>query len=153
MHVDGTRRSALRSNFLYRLRAIPNWSAAVIVDEWDLPLSDGQRSSVSDRAERALLGALLITNHVVAADSVTPAMFRSTARGQVLTAIREAGSEFDCLTIAARLERQGVRAPGGDWIVALSACLDDTSADLAREYARVIREAWIDRRNAARTTP
>jgi replicative DNA helicase len=123
----------------------------MIVDDWDAFSSDGPRSGISDRAERALIGALLITNNIAAAEGLTPAMFRSRARGHVLAAIHEAGPDFDCLTIAARLEREGVPAPGGDWVVVLAACLDDTSADLVREYARVIREAWIDRRVEART--
>lgn len=122
----------------------------MIVDAWDDPDSRRSRTSVSDRAERALLGALLITNDVAAAAGLTPAMFRSKQRGAAFAAMQEAGAEFDALTLAARLENCDVPAPGGDWVVALAACLDDTSADLARQYARIIKEAAVERRAEAR---
>lgn len=114
--------------------------------------------STSDRAERALLGALLLTGELERVGKLRAEDFRSPHRGAVLTTMRKlafVGTPIDSLTVADALERGKVRPPSGPgWGTAVTSLLDDANvgaadADSISAYARIVAGAAVLRRNAA----
>lgn len=112
--------------------------------------------TASDRAERALLGTLLVSPALfAAARSLRPEDFRSAPRGEVFAAIcaleaREPGS-WDAVVLAHELERSGAEPPPGlGWFAAVSSLLDDCAPgdETVPGYVRLIREAAVMRRAA-----
>ncbi len=115
----------------------------------------------SDRAERALLGALLLTGEsgLARCERLRPEDFRSPRGAAVLTTIRKltfVGVTVDALTVVDELERGKVPPPPdvpgwGSHIATLldhgtvGACDDDSIT----AYARIVAGAAVQRRQAA----
>lgn len=128
---------------------------------WDWQDHHGE-TSVSDRAERALLGAILMTGDLDLdrIERLRPEDFRSSHRGAVLSAMRRLAFRkvpIDATSLAHELER-GKVAPPPDlgWVGAVDSLLesfirfvravDDVLMD---EWARIVSEAAILRRRSA----
>lgn len=115
---------------------------------------------VSDRAERALLGVLLLDGRpgLELCGRLRAEDFRSPHRGAVLTAMRKLAfreEPVDALTVADALEKGKVPAPASPgWYTAIASLLDDQTIGAAdhgsvRSYARIVAEGSLYRRRAA----
>lgn len=114
---------------------------------------------VSDRAERALLGALLLVGEAGLArcGRLRPEDFRSPLRGAVLTAMRKVAfleAPIDALTVVDQLERGKLPPPEPGWGTAVASLLDDVTVgaaddDSIRAYARIVAEGSLYRRRAS----
>jgi len=115
----------------------------------------------SDRAERALLGALLLTGEsgLARCERLRPDDFRSPRGAAVLTAIRKLtflGVTVDALTVVDELERGKVPPPpaGPGWGTAIAALLDHGTVgacddDSIGAYAQIVVDAAALRRRSA----
>lgn len=112
---------------------------------------------ISDRAERALLGALLLVGEAGLArcGRLRPEDFRSPHRGAVLMAMRKVAfleAPIDALTVADQLERGKLPPPvEPGWGTAVASLLDDANVgaaddDSIRAYARIVAEGSLYRR-------
>lgn len=114
----------------------------------------------SDRAERALLGALMLVGEagLERCARLRPEDFRSPHRGAVLSALRRLAfleSPIDALTVAFELERGKLPPPSGPgWGTAVASLLDDANVGCCDEesitaYSRIVAGAAVLRRQAA----
>lgn len=115
----------------------------------------------SDRAERALLGALLLAGEsgLARCERLRPEDFRSPRGAAVLTAIRKLtflGVPVDALTVVDELERAKVPPPPNvpGWGTAVASLLDYGTVGACDDasitaYARIVAGAAVLRRNAA----
>jgi replicative DNA helicase len=128
----------------------------VIAYDWTQNPGDDR---TSDRAERALLGVLLLEGPAGLAlcARLRADDFRSPHRGAVLTTMRKLaflGEPVDALAVADALERGKVPAPSAPgWFTAVGSLLDDSTigaadADSVRAYARIVAEGSLYRRRA-----
>lgn len=114
----------------------------------------------SDRAERALLGALLVVGEsgLERCARLRPEDFRSPHRGAVLSALRRLAfldAPIDALTVTFELERGKVAPPADPgWGTAVASLLDDANVGSCDDasitaYSRIVAGAAALRRNAA----
>lgn len=115
----------------------------------------------SDRAERALLGALLLVGEtgLERCARLRAEDFRSPHRGAVLTAMRKLvflETPIDSLTVSDQLERGKLAPPPHEpgWGTAVASLLNHANVgaaddDSIRAYARIVAEASALRRRAA----
>lgn len=114
----------------------------MIVNDWD-----AGDVTASDRAERTLLGALLVAPYLLGhARILEPHDFRNNSRGQVFSVLRNMG-HVDSVLLALEMERQRLRPPDGmtGWQDAIGRLLGEAFVDdeLAPEYARSSRRPLL----------
>lgn len=129
----------------------------MIAHEW---AEDPGNVSTADRAERALLGVLLVRGEgaLPRCARLRAGDFRSPHRAAVLTAMRKLAfleTPIDELTVAYELEKGKVPPPAGSgWLSAVSSLTDymtvgSADDDSITAYARIVAEASLLRRRAA----
>ncbi len=114
----------------------------------------------SDRAERALLGVLLLLGEagLLQCERLRSDDFRSPHRAAVMAAMRRlafVGTPVEALTVAHELERGKLPPPAGvGWFTAVASLLDFETVgacddDSISAYARIVAGAAVQRRQAA----
>ena len=105
-------------------------------------------------AEQALLGAILVNNAALrqVEEFLTETHFADPVHGRIYSICRRlvgAGRVADSLTLKAELEHNGIleECGGFGYVCKLVTCM--VGIITARDYGRVIREAWVRRTLAA----